>query len=201
MSIINRWGADRVQQGFFKRQIEYRKTLQKLVFGEGAKVIAENSQHFKSVNAVRSMEDLTNMVLARYIRPVLLEDGIILPQIVGINTKERQVAIISYAPVLKAFNGKVAGLVDVLMKILGDKGCSDFCAFVTGSRGGDLGNMAAVAAYDIGEKGMLTRAFARKGKSAIAEFDMPLSRFEEMFSRTFDSDIWVSDEVWKEDQN
>lgn len=194
------WGVDPAQKKFFMRQAQYRNTMYKLLEGGGKDVIAENTYAFKLTNLVKTLEEMTNLTLFRVIRPTLenQKDNYLIPQIIGINRKEQECFIISYAPILKAFNGKVIGLVDALLKILSGKGV-DLIGFLSGSRGGSMGALGIISAHAINEKESLRRSFAYQN-GAIVEFDMPMSQYEQVFEKTFDSDIFIEEDVWK-DQN
>lgn len=194
------WGVDPAQKKFFMRQAQYRSTMYKLLEGGGGAAIAENMYAFQLTNLVKTLEDMTNLTLFRVIRPTLenQKDNYLIPQIIGINRKEQQCYIISYAPILKAFNGKVIGLVDALLKILSGKGV-DLVGFLSGSRGGSMGALGIISAHAINEKESLRRSFAYQN-GAIVEFDMPMEQYEKVFEQTFDSDIFIEEDVWK-DQN
>lgn len=195
------WGVDPAQKKFFMRQAQYRNTMYKLLEGGGGAAIAENMLAFKLTNLVKTLEDMTNLVKFRYIEPTLKkqnEGSFLMPQIVGVNRKEQECFIVSYAPVLKAFNGKVIGLVDALLKVLSGKG-ADLIGFVSGSRGGDMGALGIISAHSVNEKESLRRSFAYQN-GALIEFDMPMSQYENVFEQTFDSDIFIEEAVWK-DQN
>lgn len=193
-----RWGTDPAQRKYFERQAQYRTTMYKLLEGGGKDVIAENMYSFKLTNLVKTLEDMTNLTLFRVIRPTLekQQENYLIPQIIGVNRKEQECHIISYAPILKKFNGKVAGLVDALLKILSTKG-ADLIGFLSGSRGGDMGALGIISAHAINEKEALRRSFAFVN-GAIVEFDMPLEQYEKVFEKTFDSDIFLDEDVWKD---
>jgi hypothetical protein len=194
------WGVDPVQKKFFMRQAQYRNTMYKLLEGGGSAVIAENMYSFKLTNLVKTPEDMTNLVRLRIFKPTLenQQENYVIPQIVGVNRKDQLCSIISYAPILKAFNGKVIGLLDALMKVLSGKG-HDLIGLISGSRGGDKGALGIIAAHLINEKETLRRTFAYEN-GGLVELDMPLEQYEKVFEKTFDSDIFVDEDVWK-DQN
>lgn len=200
MPLFNRWGLNEFQRRFYERQTRYRNTLDRLVSGDGAKVIADNLMAFRLTNHVRNLEDFSNLVLCRVLRPLFGEGRFITPQIIGIDRGKQCCYVYFYLPIAKAFAGKVSGLVDVLTAILGQKGC-DLFGFLTAGRGGPMGQIAVISAYDIRDKETLRRAFADHGGGVIAEFSMPMEAFEDVFSRTFDADIWTSDEVWEEPES
>jgi hypothetical protein len=200
MAVYGRWGLSDFQRRFYERQVHYRNTLDRLMSEEGAKVISENSMALRLTNHVKNLEDLSNLVLCRVLAPLFREGRLITPQIIGIDRKGQNCYIFFYLPILKAFSGKVQGLVDVMTAILGNKGC-DLIAFLTAGRGGSMGQIAVISAYDVREKETLRRAFSKQEGGVIAEFSMPLEHFEDVFCRTFDQDIWTSDEVWKEPES
>jgi hypothetical protein len=197
MSIINRWGVDEAQKKFFGRQIEYRKTLNLLVEKSGQEIVARNSISFKLTNLVKTPEDLTKLCLERYIRPVLEKDDPILPQVVGVNKEKNKCVIFSYASIVKDLNTKVAGLVDVLMRMLASNGC-DLVAFVSGGNSPKFGHFAAVAAYNIIDKDTIRRAFKKYETGSIDEFNLPMHVYEEVYGKSFDGDIWTEKVVWKD---
>ena len=194
------WGVDPVQKKFFMRQAQYRNTMYKLLEGGGSAAIAENMYTFKLTNLVKTPEDMTNLVRLRVFKPTLAnqKDNYVIPQIVGVNRKEQTCSIISYAPILKAFNGKVIGLLDALMKVLSGKG-HDLIGLISGTRGGAKGALGIIAAHLINEKEMLRRTFAYENGDLV-ELDMPSEQYEKVFEQTFDSDIFVDADVWT-DQN
>lgn len=194
------WGVDPAQKKFFMRQAQYRNTMYKLLEGGGKDIIAENTYAFKLTNLVKTPEDMTNLVRLRVFGPTLAnqKDSFVIPQIVGVNRKAQECFTISYAPILKAFNGKVIGLVDALLKVLSGKG-ADLIGFVSGTRGGTHGACGIISAHLINEKESLRRSFYYEN-GAVVEFDMPMEQYEKVFEATFDSDIFIEEAVWK-DQN
>lgn len=200
MPLYNRWGVNEFQRRFYERQTRYRNTLERLMAGDGSKVIADNSMAMRLTNNVKNLEDLSNLVLCRVLRPLFDEGRIITPQIIGIDRVNQNCYVYFYLPILRAFSGKVSGLVDTLTAILGQKGC-DLFGFLTAGRGGPMGQIAVISAYDIKDKETLRRAFARHDGGVIAEFSMPMEAFADVFSKTFDCDIWTSDEVWREPES
>lgn len=197
MSIITRWGVDDAKRAFFERQLKFRRTLDVLVAKKGHEVMEENSLAFTMRNPVKTMEDMTKVCLERYIRPTMENNDPVIPHIVGINTTKNELTMYSYAPIYKAFAKKVDGLVDVLIMTLGNKGCNLF-GYVSGARGGQYGDIAVVAAYDLGEKSTLRRSFQKRPNGKIDEFDLPLGDYMEIFSRSFDGDIWTEKSAWKD---
>ncbi len=195
MSIINRWGNnDPAKAAFFKRQIEYRKTMNTILEEDGSKIIAENSLAFKPSTLVKSPEDLVKMIYTRVVRPVMSKGDPVLPQMVGVNVTKNECYVYFYAPILKEFNGKVSGLVDVLTALLGNKEC-DLTAFITGAKGGRLGHIGVAAAYDMVQKSTFRRAW-KQYDTDVSETQIPLELYEQIFSRTFDVDIWTEKEAW-----
>jgi hypothetical protein len=195
MAFVNRWGADAVQERFFKRKAEYAKTVDRIMSSEvGKKAIIENSMRFIMINLAKTPEAMIDLARSRYILPVMREGGIIMPHIFGVNTLKKECTIYVYVGIYKAFEGKVGGLVDVLTGSLGAKGC-DLMAFVTGSRGGNYGQLAAISAHDVVNKLSATRVFSFQD-GALHEFKIPEEEFGKMFSSTFDSDIWVDKHAW-----
>jgi hypothetical protein len=197
MSIIARWGVEDAQRKFFGRQIEYRKTLNLLVEKKGQEIVSRNSIAFKLRNLVKTPEDLTKLCLSRYIKPVLENDDPILPQIVGVNKEKNRCVIFSYAAIVKELDSKIAGLVDVLIRMLASNGC-ELVAFVSGGHSSKFGHFAAVAAYNINEKDTIKRAFRKHEDGRIDEFNLPLSIYEEIYGKSFDGDIWTEKVVWKD---
>lgn len=197
MSIINRWGVDEAQKKFFGRQIEYRKTLNLLVEKAGQEIISRNSISFKLRNLVKTPEDMTKLCLERYIKPVLEKDDPILPQVIGVDDEKNKCVIFSYAGIVKELNTKVAGLVDVLIRMLASNGCM-IVAFVSGGNSPKFGHFAAVAAYHINDKVTLRRAFKKYETGVIDEFNLPISVYEEIYGKSFDGDIWTEKVVWKD---
>lgn len=193
----SRWGTDAVQQNFFKRQAEFRRTMDKILYWGGQRIIADNYMGFKMSSDCNNLVDLSKMIVSRAIEPTFKTGGYIIPQMIGVNKRLKECHIYFYAPILKEFNGKVAGLVDVITMLLGNKEC-DLMAFVTGARGGALGTIAIVAAHDVAEKAMVQRAFRWDAEnSALSEVTIPAGDYEEIFSRTYDSNVWVADDIWK----
>lgn len=193
--ILSRWGVEEFQKRYFLRQSEYRRTIDKILGSGRSNVISENSLELRLKYAIKTKGVFIEMIRSRIIAPLFQEGNIVLPQIVGIDPKSRRCIIFFYAPIFKALNGKVSGLTDVLTMFLGNRGCS-LIAFIAGARDGKFGTLAAVGIYDIIDKTQQLRAFL-KTQYGVQERDIPFEDYEELFSRTFDSDIWTSDETWK----
>lgn len=195
MALNNRWGTDEAQATFFRRQAEFRRTMDKIIYWGGHKILAENHMGFKLASDCDNPVDMTKMVLKRAIEPTMKNGDPVTPQIIGINLRLKECHIYFYGPILKEFNGKVAGLVDVVTMMLANRQC-DLVAFVSGARGGAMGDIGIVAAHNIVERSMLQRAFQyREGE--VHEITIPAKDYEEIFSRTFDSNIWVTGEAWQ----
>ena len=190
----NTWGTDKAQEGFFKRQAEFRRTMDRILHWGGHKVLAENHMAFKLASDCDNPADMTKMVVKRAIEPTFKSGSPVTPQIIGINKREKRCHIYFYGPILKEFNGKVAGLVDVVTMLLSNQEC-DLVAFVSGARGGALGDIGIVAAHNIVERVALQRAFQWR-ENAIHEINIPAKDYEEIFSRTFDSNVWTCNDVW-----
>jgi hypothetical protein len=197
VSIIARWGVEEAQKKFFGRQIEYRKTLNLLVEKKGQEIVSRNSLSFKLRNQVKTPEDLTKLCLSRCIKPVLEKDDPILPQIIGVNKEKNKCVIFFYASIVKELDAKIAGLVDVLMRMLASNGC-ELAAFVSGGNSPKFGHFAAVAAYNLIERETIKRAFRKHEDGRIDEFNLPVSIYEEIYGKSFDGDIWTEKVAWKE---
>lgn len=197
MSIIARWGVEDAQKAFFHRQLKFRRTLDVLTAQKGHAVLSDNSLAFKLRNPIKTAEDMTRICLDRIIRPTMENGDPVIPHIVGINTDKNEFTMYSYAPIYKAFAKKVDGLVDVLMFTLGNKGCNLF-AYVSGARGGQYGDLAVVAVYDLRDKSTLRRAFQRRENGKVDEFTLPLQDYMTIFAASFDGDIWTEKAAWNE---
>jgi len=195
MSLMNKYGTEKAQRDYFEREIRYRKALQRLVLEGGYTVITENLIAFKLQSEVKTEEDFNKLIKARYVEPTLMAGDLVMPQVMGVNTKEKTCIIFSYAPILKAVKGKVDGLLEALLHLLAVKGCSLY-ALVSGSVGGQLGNISAVFSVNPETRSRVVRAYRKEG-NAVVEFGLPEGSHEEMFMKTFDADLWVTQEAWK----
>ncbi len=193
----NRYGTDDVQKQFFRRQMQYRNTMHRFMTEHGMKVLADNMLAFTPINKIRTVEELAHMVVERVIRPTLKKRDLVLPQLIGVNRPENKIYVYLYAGILKALGSGSSGVVDSLTTILEKKGC-DVYGFVAGSHDGEYGNLGVVGSRGIldDEKVSFERGLCEKD-GEIKEARMPPDRFGELFSRTFDSDIWISGEAFK----
>jgi hypothetical protein len=197
VSIINRWGVDPAQRAFFERQIKFRRTLYTLVDEKGKNAMEENSLAFKLRNPIKTKEDFAALCLGRVISPIMEKGDPVIPQIIGINTEKNEFTMYSYAPIYKVFAKKVDGLVDVLVMTLGNKGCN-LIGFVSGARGGKFGDIAVASIYDIKDRSSLRRSFRKMENGSTSEFSLPIAVYSDIFSKSFDGDIWTEQAAWKD---
>ena len=191
------------QKAFFERNARFMAGLMRILESpDGAGVITRNMATFKTSNPIKTPEDLVEVALSRYIRPVFKSGGVIVPQILCVNPDEWLFVAFSYLGIYKEIASrpeadgsprKVAGLTDVLTGLLYKRGYR-IIGLVSGSEG-VAGQIAWVSTCDVNERRMFRRAFlCERGEAVEKQFTW--ENYETVFMKTFDSDIWVDRVAW-----